>query len=181
MSLSSNFSVESCEINAHVTFWYGLRMRPCGGGAVPKSFNEQFNKEQALDLFPKLRDANNVRHGVINYSVELSNQEVKSFELVPLDQSMGIELEHLNTIPKSELEGKLVEVLALYFLENGDSWTTDEIRYDSEYELKNAFKKTTIFADRTKDMDTFKSFVECLKSLPYQAVISRLIDLRKLD
>ena len=166
--------------NAGNNFYYGMRMRPCGGGAVPKSFSSLLNKEQALDFFKLLRDSNNVRHGVIIYPIELSIKEISSFELVPLDKAAGIESIYLNTIPKNELEKDLIEILAIYFLKNYHDYSIEEISYDSEFELKEAFKNTAIFANRKQNIELFNNYKRCLMNLSYQAVISRLIDLRKL-
>lgn len=60
-------------------FLYGLRMRPASIGAVPPGFH----------LVDVDKSNVNMRHGAVSYEVELTDEEVKRYELVPLTNASG--------------------------------------------------------------------------------------------
>ncbi len=66
------------------TYRYGLKYRPPGVGAVPKGY---------LDYSKDNEDIDSVRHGILTYDRELTLNEVKSYELLPLSSHDGKPLE----------------------------------------------------------------------------------------
>jgi hypothetical protein len=72
------------KILANKQFRYGLVNRPPGLGAVPKGEYTYDKDCEGIDR---------VRHGIVTYTRELTDQEVKSFELLPLSGDDGKPLE----------------------------------------------------------------------------------------
>jgi len=180
MSLSINEKIKLSEINGGIKGWYGLKLRPASLGAVPKSFSAIFGVDEAKELFGNLSCHTSVRHGVVAYPEPLEQCQVDNYDLVCLDRAMATETFNLDSIPKSELEKSLANLLAEHFLKVGDNYTIAEIEADSEFELKEAFKGLTIFANRKDNLKLFNEYVVCLKTLHYKSVINRLIELRKI-
>jgi hypothetical protein len=159
--------------------YFGLRMRPYSLGVAPKGESAVFPQEQALALFANLRDNNNVRHGVIAYPTALSEADANAFDLIPLCKENGIEFSYINSIPKGELQVKLIEMLAGYFYSQNNSYVIAEIEADGEYELMMAFKELPVFINRKTEPQLFAEYRECLKDLHEEAVIARLIELNR--
>lgn len=92
-------------------FRYGLVNRPPGIGAVPKGYTHYEPSNEGID---------GVRHGILTYDHQLSDAEVKSYELLPLNGKDGKPLEHVK-FPRAVLE-QAREAIATYqyIQENGD-------------------------------------------------------------
>ncbi len=87
-------------------FRYGYIFRPCGIGCQPKGFI-------VGSYVPALRIEDLVRHGSIEYPRQLTEDEVRSFELVPL-QADGTEFP---STPRFEVRSR--ELGTLYAGDSG--------------------------------------------------------------
>jgi hypothetical protein len=176
MTSSSISTTNSSEPN-----WYGLRSRPAGMGVTPRGHVAIASKDEALGAFPSLRDTNNVRHGAIGFPLPLSENEVKSYELIPLDTHHGIELVHADSIPASAFQMRLIELLANIIFKNLDPYTISEIEYDSEFIMEQAFQQTKVYALRSSLPNQYQTFYKCMKQIKSEALIARLLELIKKD
>lgn len=105
-----------CVLAAAHSFRYGLVNRPPGIGAVPKGDYTYQEDGEGIDR---------VRHGIITYDHELSAQEVKAFELLPLSGEDGRPLE-VPKFPVSIIEKVKDAVESLnYLLDEGSMESTD--------------------------------------------------------
>ena len=170
---------ENSKVLGGIAAWYGLRARPFSLACQPKGQSAVFTKEQALELFPQLKDNNNTRHGAITYPAPLTGAQIQSFELVPLNKEHGIELAHVNSIPTSDLQVLIIDLLAKEFLKVDAE--IQEYRYlledDDGHELRQAFKQTAIFKNRKESpaqIEEFNECKECLKEIHPDAVIARI-------
>ncbi|MFQ3190908.1 MAG: hypothetical protein ACI936_002044 [Paraglaciecola sp.] len=170
---------EISKLHGGVKAYFGLRLRPYSLGVAPKGVSAVLPKEQALALFANLRDTNNIRHGVIAYPSALSEADANAFDLIPLCEENGIELKYINSIPKGELQVKLIEMLAEYFYSLNDAYIIAEIEGDGEYELMMAFKQLPVFTNRKVEPQPFAQYRECLRTLHEDAVVARLIELNR--
>ena len=149
MSQSIKESIQNAELLGGIASWYGLRARPLAGGTTPKDHSAYFSKQQALELFPKLRHETNIRHGIVCFPRELEAREAQSFELIPLNKAKGLESEYLNSIPSNEEQATLINRLAAIINVNDkDGYAIEELEYESEKMLKKAFKELPEFSDR---------------------------------
>lgn len=73
-------------------FRYGLRMRPYCLGTTPKDVTEHLSAEQidvtgVEELRLEYFTPSDYRHGIVKYNRQLTDSEIKSFELVDLNVS----------------------------------------------------------------------------------------------
>lgn len=76
------------------SYYYGLRARPAGPGAVPGGSASTMSEDEALlneQVAPLLdgRDYRDYRHGVISYDRKLTDKEIYDFELIDLNAVTG--------------------------------------------------------------------------------------------
>lgn len=177
--LSINEKFEISDTLGGIASWYGLRARPSGFGGTPEGQSAVFSTEEALTFFPALRDADNVRHGVICYPNVLSDKESSAFELVQLNKENGIETKHLNSLPTSKLQKTLILLLATILNQDNDPYVFEELEYDGEVLIRQTFNKTKLFKLRKEMPKQYKVYLACMKTINPEAIIAQLIEIKK--
>lgn len=180
-TLSIEEKVENSEIHGGILSWYGLRARPADIGATPKGHSAIFSKDEALTLFPALRDANNVRYGAICFPELLTEKDTSSYELVLLSKEHAIEQKYLTSIATSPLQKHLISVLVNIIFQDMDAYTIIELENDGDIIIEQAFNKTELYDLRFALPKQFQVFFACMKTIKADAVIARLIELVKED
>jgi hypothetical protein len=162
-----------------IASWYGLRGRPAGGGGTPKNESAVFSKVEALKFFPALKDESNVRHGVICYPTVLTELQISSFELIPLNKVNGIENRYMDSLPTGVLQQNIISLLAIIISKEMDSNTMSDLEDDGRYIIHQAFKQTKIFSLRKLLPKHYEKFYECMKTINPQAFIAKLTEINE--
>jgi hypothetical protein len=133
---------ETSVIPTQKTFKYGMRLRPAGVGAVKPGYIS-YNPDEKMED----KDAM-IRHGVVEYDHELTDEEVKKWELVPIHNE-----NYLNKIVDELLRNKYLDV----YLQPENKHALDA-KFDdifSKYPVHPVERKKVIamFMERTKGND----------------------------
>lgn len=136
------------------TFRYGLINRPPSIGTLPKGEYTYSEDNEGIDR---------VRHGIVTYTKELTDQEVKTFELLPLSGDDGKPLE-CPKFPAAVLAKAKEAVDTLNYLieENMDPADEEGIKevFDEAHKVLDIFHKYA----QSKHLDSAKA----LKELGYK-------------
>jgi len=150
--------------------WYGLRAR----AYFPSDHSAIFTKEEAVALFPNLKDQNNIRHGVICYPQVLTVESINTYELIVLDKSRGLELMASTELEEAERKQALINTLAFTLNVPENAFVFLELEQDGQLELIKAFKQTSIFKERFENKAFFQEAVKCFKTITPAEVINEL-------
>ncbi len=134
-------------------FRYGLINRPPGLGAVPKGEYTYDKDGEGIDR---------VRHGIVTYTRELTAQEVKSFELLPLSGDDGKPLE-VPRFPQAVIRKVKDALETLKYLEEDGLSEDDPTVAEEIAECKKTFDIFRKYA-QSKHLDANKA----LKELGYK-------------
>jgi len=179
MSTSIEKQVELSKSFGGIKSWYGLRARPCHIGATPKGQSARFTKEQGVELFPNLKDINNIRYGAICYPEILTDDVIASYEIIPLDKDRGIELGASTELEDKELKEAITNTLACTLNDPQNAFVFLELEQNGQHELIKAFKKTSIFIERLEDKSTFELALKCFRSITTDDVVTELTRIKK--
>lgn len=78
-------------------FFYGLKARPLSPGTIPTGIEFQHISLEKLSMNPvygeprsRMRDARDIRHGMIVTTTKISSEDIYSFELVDLNPVLPV-------------------------------------------------------------------------------------------
>ncbi|HHG3329102.1 TPA: hypothetical protein ACPVYZ_004268 [Vibrio parahaemolyticus] len=138
---------EDVEIDSNL-FWYGLRARPFSIGAAPSIQQSAIlTAEQAQVAFPSV--GNSVRHGAVGYSEQLSDNEVSSFEFVPLFETTA-------AIDDEDIEYTARELL-LGWLDSKGLSTVEKNEIDTLVQAVSLGNINSVFAKVIRELPVFKN------------------------
>ncbi|UTZ44617.1 hypothetical protein [Vibrio campbellii] len=138
---------EDVEIDSNL-FWYGLRARPFSIGAVPSIQQSAIlTAEQAQVAFPSV--GNSVRHGAVGYSEQLSENEVSSFEFVPLFETAA-------HIDDEDIEYTARELL-LGWLDSKGLSAVEQNEIDTLIQAVSLGDINSVFAKVIRELPVFKN------------------------
>lgn len=146
-------AIKKLVIAAH-EFRYGLINRPPDIGAVPRGNYTYSEDNEGIDR---------VRHGIVTYDRELSDQEVQAFELLPLNGKDGKPLE-VPKFPVAIIEKVKDAIESLNYLI--DEGSIDSYDRGIRREIDHHNKTLDIF--KTYAKSKHYDFEKALKELGYR-------------
>lgn len=157
-------------------FWYGLRARPFSIGAVPSIHQSAIlTAEQAQVAFPSV--GNSVRHGAVGYSEQLSENEVSSFEFVPLFEDVAAISDEDVQYTARELILGWLDSKGLSKVEQNEINTL--IQAVSLGDINSIFAKVIrelpVFKNRKSDKEEYNNFLAELEAIDSD-MLKRVVD-----
>lgn len=177
--------LDTAKIFGGTTQWLGLRMRPYSIGAQPKEPSCFLDAELAQHVFSNINDKDNIRHGAIAYSENISKEVLEQYELISLDIEAKAEnfvggfsddltvdslsLDLANIMFKRDFAGK--RITFDLFDEWSEFMTTNDISVVKKY-----VRYHPVFINRHTEPEKYKPFLAVFDTVTAESMADAIVD-----